>query len=246
MKSYNNFAYIYDSLMKPDVDYEQYADYIENLFYFYDKNPNLAADLACGTGNLTIPLSNRGYDMTGVDISEDMLTAAREKDSAGNILWLCQDLAQIDLFGTMDAFICGIDGINYITIPKNLEHFFRRLHDFFINPDGIFIFDISSRSKLEHTLADNTFIYSTDQIFYSWQNRMIKNHLCDMYLNFFVKNEDGSYKRFEERHLQRAWSRDELVWLLKKCGFSRVDTYSFMSFNPASDSDERIVFAALP
>lgn len=97
MNSYTDFAYIYDSLMHKDIDYEKWADYIENLFIMYDVNPDLVCDLACGTGNITIPLAKRGYDMTGVDISEDMLNIAREKADGLDILFLNQSMTDLDL-----------------------------------------------------------------------------------------------------------------------------------------------------
>lgn len=242
MASYNDFAYIYDHFMHADVNYEQIADYIENLFDRYDVSPELVCDLACGTGNVTIPMAKRGYNMTGVDLSEDMLNVAREKSEGLDILYLKQNLADIDLYGTMGAFLCMIDGINYILTPKSLQKLFMRMKKCFMDPDALFIFDISSRYKLENILGDNTFIHSEEKVFYSWQNRYVKErHLSDMLLNFFVKGKNG-YERFEERHIQRAYSVDELTFLLKKSGFKTVDTYEAMTFNKPTSQSERIVF----
>ena len=211
MNSYTDFAYIYDSLMHKDIDYEKWADYIENLFIMYDINPDLVCDLACGTGNITIPLAKRGYDMTGVDISEDMLNIAREKADGLDILFLNQSMTDLDLFGTID-------------------------------PDGLFIFDISTEYKLKNVIGSNTFVHSDKNIFYTWQNRFIeKRKLSDMFLTFFVK-QGKKYSRFEERHLQRAYSVNELTLLLKKAGFKTVDTYDELSFDKPKKDSERIVF----
>ncbi len=242
MNSYSDFAYIYDSLMHKDVDYEKWADYIENIFDMYDVNPELVCDLACGTGNITIPLARRGYDMTGVDISEDMLNIAREKSEGLDILFLNQSMTKLDLYGTMGAFLCMIDGINYITAPKSLLKLFTRIKTCFIDDGGLFIFDISTEHKLKNVIGSNTFVHSDKNIFYTWQNRFIeKRNLSDMFLTFFVK--DGKkYSRFEERHLQKAYSEKELKYLLKKAGFQSVDTYDELTFSPPRKDSERIVF----
>ena len=204
MNSYSDFAYIYDRLMHRDVDYEKIADYIENIFAMYDKNPDLVCDLACGTGNITVPLARRGYDMTGIDVSEDMLNIAREKAADNDILFLNQNIASLDLYGTMDAFTCMIDGVNYIISPKALCDMLTKIKTCFLEPGGLFIFDISTRHKLKNVIGSNTFIHSDSDVFYAWQNRYIeKKNLSDMMLTFFVKG-NGTYRRFEERHLQRA------------------------------------------
>lgn len=242
MKSYTDFAYIYDKLMKRDIDYEKWADYIENLFDRYGVSPSLVCDLACGTGNITIPLAKRGYDMTGADISEDMLNAAREKAAGLDILFLNQSITRLDLYGTMDAFLCMIDGINYIIAPKLLERAFARMKRCFMNPDAVFIFDISTRYKLKNIIGSETFIHSDRDIFYAWQNRYIEQkNISDMLLTFFVR-EGGSYRRFEERHIQRAYSEDELRYLLKRAGFTQVDAYDELTFEPPRPESGRIVF----
>lgn len=242
MNSYSDFAYIYDSLMHKDIDYEKLADYIENLFIMYNVNPDLVCDLACGTGNVTIPLAKRGYDMTGIDVSEDMLNIAKEKSQDLNILFLNQSMINLDLYGTMGAFLCMIDGINYILPPKSLLKFFTRMKTCFLDTGGLFIFDISTEYKLKNVIGSNTFTHCGKKIFYSWQNRYIKKKkLSDMFLTFFVK-QGKQYSRFEERHLQRAYSEKELRLLLKKAGFTQIDTYDEFSFNPPQKNSERIVF----
>ncbi len=242
MNSYSDFAEIYDSLMHRDIDYEKWADYIENLFDMYDVNPKLVCDVACGTGNITIPMAKRGYDMTGVDISEDMLNIAREKASGLDILFLNQSMVDLDLYGTMGAFLCMIDGINYVIAPKSLLKFFTRIKTCFMDYGGIFIFDISSEHKLKNTIGSNTFIHCGKDIFYSWQNRYIESKkLSDMFLTFFVKR-GKTYERFEERHLQKAYSVSEITYLLKKAGFKTVDTYNELSYHAPENDSERIVF----
>jgi ubiquinone/menaquinone biosynthesis C-methylase UbiE len=228
--------------MHRDVNYGHIADYIENLFDRYGISPELVCELACGTGNVTVPLAKRGYNMTAVDISEDMLNVAREKSEGLDILYLNQNMTDIDLYGTMGAFLCMIDGINYVITPKSLLKMFTRIKTCFMDPDAVFIFDISSRYKLKNIIGNNTFIHSERDVFYSWQNSYIeKYNLSDMLLNFFVKN-GKNYERFEERHIQRAYSEKELKYLLKKAGFTTVDTYGAMSFDAPKPDDERIIF----
>ena len=242
MNSYTDFAYIYDRLMKKDVDYEKWADYIENIFARYDKNPSLVCDLACGTGNITVPLARRGYDMTGIDVSEDMLNIAREKAADNDILFLNQNIASLDLYGTMDAFTCMIDGVNYIISPKALLDMLTKIKTCFLEPDGLFIFDISTRHKLQNVIGSNTFIHSDHEVFYAWQNRYIeKKNLSDMMLTFFVKS-GKSYRRFEERHLQRAYTEDEIRKIAKRAGFESVDAYDELTFDSPKPDSERIVF----
>lgn len=242
MNSYSDFAYIYDKLMQSDVDYEKWADYIENLFDLYGVNPKLVCDLACGTGNITVPLAKRGYDMTGVDISEDMLNAARAKAGELDILFLNQSITRLDLYGTMDAFLCMIDGINYVITPRLLEYAFKRIKSCFMNPGALFIFDISTRYKLENTIGSNTFIHSDRDIFYTWQNSYIKSkNISDMLLTFFVR-QGKLYRRFEERHIQRAYTAEELLYMLKKAGFSQIDIYDELTFEKPRPDSERIVF----
>lgn len=242
MNSYGSFANIYDSLMHSDINYEQIADYIENIFTIYGINPDLVCDLACGTGNITIPLAKRGYDMTAIDISEDMLNIAREKSEGLDILYLNQDMTSLDLYGTMGAFLCMIDGINYVLAPKALLNMFSKMKRCFMDPGALFIFDISTRHKLKYTIGSNTFVYPGKKIFYTWQNRYIdKKNISDMFLTFFIQ-ENNKYRRFEERHLQHAYSVTEIKYLLKKAGFTKIDTYSQFTFNKPKSNDDRVVF----
>ncbi len=246
MNSYTKFAYLYDSLMNEDVDYNIWADYIENLFSFYNKNPSIVCDLACGTGNITLPLAERGYDMIGVDRSYDMLSIAREKAADRNldVMFLEQDLAKLDLYGSCGAFLCMIDGFNYILNPNTLYKIAKRIKTCFIDTDGIFIFDISSRHKLKDYIGNNTFIHDGDNVFYTWENKYYdKINMSDMYLNFFVKSQN-KYDRFGERHLQHAYSEQEIRKIFRAAGFSKIDSFSPLSFNNPKPGDMRIVFAA--
>jgi ubiquinone/menaquinone biosynthesis C-methylase UbiE len=245
MSSYRDFAAVYDRLMHEDIDYNAWADYLEAIFKRYEKTPRLICDLACGTGNVTLPLAQRGYEMIGVDRSFDMLAIAREKaaDKKQDILFLQQDMTKLDLYGTVDVMLCMIDGLNYILLPSQLLALFKRVKTCFLEQDGLFVFDISTRHKLSHTLGSNTFIYNEPDVFYTWQNRY-RAPLCDMLLTFFVRQEGGWYKRFEERHLQHAYSNAQICALLFEAGFEKVDLFDALSFETPKKGSERVFFVA--
>lgn len=246
MNSYTKFAHLYDGLMNEDINYNHFADYIENLFDRYGKNPEIVCDLACGTGNITIPLAMRGYEMIGVDKSYDMLTIAREKAQKkhSDIIFLEQDLTKLDLYGSCGAFLCMIDGFNYILNPNSLYKIAKRIKKCFLDPDGLFIFDISSEYKLKSFIGNNTFIHDGDKVFYTWENKYYSGiKMSEMYLNFFVKTKTG-YTRFGERHLQHAYSENEIKNIFLSAGFSSVDAYSPLTFEPPKKDDMRIVFVA--
>ena len=120
---------------------------------------------------------------------------------------------------------------------------FKRIKDCFLEPNGIFIFDISTEYKLKNIIGNNIFINDGDEVFYSWENRYIRSKkLSDMYLNFFIRNQNGSYKRFSERHLQKAYTSEEIIKIAKKAGFNNIDLFDGISFNKATDISERITF----
>lgn len=246
--SYTYFSQYYDKLMAEDFNYEKIADYIESLFDMFGCDADLVCELACGTGNITLPLAKRGYDMIALDKSTEMLGIAREKaqlSGCGNILFLNQNMAHLDLYGSADAFLCMVDGINYILNPNSLFNMFKRIRNCFLEPDGIFVFDISSEFKLKNKLGNNTFIYNGEEIFYSWENRYLESkNLSDMYLNFFVKKENGLYRRFAERHLQRAYGEKEIISMLRTAGFGKTTVFDGFSFSPYKENSERAVFVA--
>lgn len=239
MTQYSDFAYVYDRLMCEDIDYDRWCDYIENLFDMHGVSPDTLCELACGSGNITCRMLARGYDITGIDISESMLEMAAVK--VGYDRLKCMDMSHLDSAETFDSFLCMIDGLNYVITPKGILNTFKAVKKS-LNPDGVFVFDISSRYKLENILGNETYIHSDYDIFYSWQNRYIeKYNLSDMLLNFFVR--DGEkYVRFEERHIQRGWSRKEIEKMLKKAGFAQISVYNELTFDEPLEDSERLVF----
>ncbi len=239
MAQYQDFAYVYDKLMHKDINYSTWCDYIENLFDMHGVSPDTLCELACGTGNMTEQLEKRGYSITASDISRDMLSVASEKLTTTELI--CSDMSRLNTGRKYDAFLCMIDGLNYVITPKAVLDTFKNVRGN-LNDGGVFVFDISSQYKLRNILGNETYIYSEYDIFYSWQNRFIdKYNLSDMLLNFFVRRGD-MYERFEERHLQRGWTEQELRAMLKKAGFADIFVYTELTFNTPNVDSERLVF----
>ena len=166
--AYENLAGCYDQFTR-DVDYVRWADYLERHFARSALPIHTVLDLACGTGSLTLELARRGYEMIGVDLSPDMLAQAAEKnrDAEGIApIFLCQSMDQLDLYGTIDACVCCLDSINYVTDPKKLRRAFQRVH-LFLMPGGLFLFDINTPDKLRG-LDGGMFIDETDDAYCVW------------------------------------------------------------------------------
>ena len=157
---YNEFAYVYDRLID-DVDYKSWVDYYLKIFKRYGLKPSLGLDLGCGTGNMTLELSSRGIDMTGIDISEDMLMVARDKSGSQDILYLNQDMTEFELYGTVSFVISSLDCINYITDKRDLLKVFKLVNNY-LDPGGLFVFDINTSYKLQNILGNNTFILENE------------------------------------------------------------------------------------
>ena len=239
MSMYKNFAAYYD-LLQRGTDYFGWADYIERLFKRHGiKKPLLILDLACGTGNITIELANRGYDMIGIDRSVDMLNMARQKSDLLNILYLNQDIADFELYGTVDAVTCCLDSINYLN-KSSLEKCFRLVRQY-LNTGGCFIFDINTEYKFKKILDKQTFTYDFDELYCVWQNRYNpKKRFCDYYLTFFIRDNGGKYTRCHEKHREYAYSVSEIKSMLKQAGFKNIKVYS----RTKREDPERLFFFA--
>lgn len=239
---YNDFAYVYDRLIN-DVDYKEWADYYFKIFQRYGLSPNLGLDLGCGTGNLTVELANRGIEMTGVDLSEDMLMVAREKSEGKDILYLNQDMTEFELYGTVDFIVSSLDCVNYITDKRDLLKVMKLVNNY-LEPGGLFIFDINTRYKLENVIGDKSFILEDDDCFCSWQNEYDKKRkLSDFYLTFFMKNGEN-YTRFDEHHTERAYDIEEINALIESSGMRLLKVYHNLSFENPKKNSERVFFVA--
>ncbi len=240
---YQDFAYLYDEFMK-NVDYHEWTSKVEDIFRKYGKQPKTIADLACGTGAVTNLLSARGYQVIGVDISEDMLYVAREKarKSGLHVPYICQDISELSLHHPVDAILCMCDGFNYILEKEKLKRSLERIRQH-LNSGGILIFDISSQYKLSSILGNNTMADTDEDISLIWLNHFDKEtQLLEMNLTIFEKQED-CYDRIEETQIQRAWKTEQILEMLKECGFSNITTYSSKGLTPPGKRSHRIYFS---
>lgn len=252
MDQYGNFAYIYDQLMD-DVDYEAWVEHIEKLIAISGANVKNILELACGTGNITLPLARKEYDIAGLDISEEMLDVAREKSELENtpIVLLQQDMTQLDFdLYDLDCILCACDGINYITDLEDVKNLFGKVYEL-LKKEGIFIFDISSYYKLSSILGNNFMGEARDDISYMWTNYYDDmTQLLNMDLDFFVKvqaeddDEDNLYERYKEVHLQRAHKEEELAAILEEAGFKDIRMFGDFSLEDVDKKSERVFFLA--
>lgn len=246
MDQYKDFAFIYDELMN-EVDYNGWVEYIEEIIEKEGTKVQNILELACGTGNLTIPLTKKNYDIAGIDISEEMLGVAREKAEKEGVelVLLQQDIAELDFDITnLDCVLCACDGFNYITYDEDLENVFKKTYEL-LKENGLFIFDISSFYKLSSVLGNNMYGENREDIAYMWQNYFDdEENLVEMELAFFVKDEDGRFERFEEVHQQRAYTEEEILDMLQSVGFKDIKVYSDFTFETPKKDSERIFFVA--
>lgn len=241
MESYKDFAQIYDLFMN-DVPYKKWVLYLKRIWNKYNFNPKLIAELGCGTGNITIQLANKNYDMIGIDISEDMLAIAKQKSEGLNILYLSQDITQFELYGTVDCIISLCDSLNYILKTNDLFKVFKLVNNY-LNPKGLFIFDINTEYKFKNILGTNTFAETKSNAAYIWENFYNKNKkINEYYLNFFIKQTQTNYKRFKEIHYERAYSINTIKKLLKKSNLRLLAVYDAFTFNKPKKDSERIYF----
>lgn len=244
---YTAMAPIYDE-MNRELDYARWADFVEEQFARFAKaKPELVLDLAAGTGSMTIELAKRGYDMTAVDNSADMLSlAATRLAEAGQygVLLLEQDMTDFELYGTVDAVVCCLDSLNHLTEDGELEKCFALVHNY-LNPDGLFLFDVNTPHKFRHTYGVNDFILENEGAVCCWQNQFDPaSGLCDFILTIFEKQSDGRYSRTDTVQTERCYSRSHLTRALKQAGFEMLGIYEDYSFTPATRRADRWYVAA--
>lgn len=243
MAGYNDFALVYD-LLTENIDYHRRACYFDKIVRQHQEHRGILLDLACGTGSMSEEFSLLGYDVIGVDSSEDMLSQAMEKKyrSGSNIIYLCQKMQDLDLYGTVDVTVCALDSINHITEPDILQDSFSKI-SLFTNPGGLFLFDANTQYKHSHVLDDNSFIYDYDDVFLAWQNET-EGSLTTINIDIFNKNKDGTYNRSEECFCERAYSSEEFTQMLQSTGWNLLAIYDEDSFQPPKDTSQRLIYVA--
>ena len=243
---YEDFAGVYDALMD-DYDYDAWAaHYLTLMRDEHGALPTRAAECACGTGSLTVRLAREGIAMVGVDLSRSMLRHAEEKARAWGVqpTFVCQDMRRLTLPRRVGAVLATCDGVNYLTTEGDVRAFFRAAHAALL-PGGCLCFDCSSRHKLEGVMGYSFFGEERDGIATLWQNRLNRQtHVITMDVTFFVREEDGRYRRFREEHRQRAHSEAELFGWLREAGFEDVRACGEMRCDAPRADDLRIHYIA--
>lgn len=242
-KQFTVLAEYYDRLN--GADYKAYADYVKKVFSVYGSGgESLLLDLACGTGRLTEALSENGYDMIGADISEEMLSLAmsRSYEKELGILYLKQDMRDFELYGTVDAVICSLDGISYLTEKEDVKKTLRLIRNY-LNPGALFLFDINSTYRFKEILSKRDFFLEDDGVYLGWKSELDeKNGICDFLLTFFIEAEDGSYIKKEELQREKVWEKDVLCDLIRECGLEVTDVLGGFDMRKATDADEKWYF----
>ena len=252
--NYANFAAYYDALTK-NVDYELRAKRLDALVKRYlrtDTDGTLLTDLACGSGTLSEALAGLGYDVIGVDRSPAMLSKAMEKkmQSGLPIQYLCQDMRELDMFGTIDVTVCMLDSLNHLPSLTDVQRVFERV-SLFAQPGGVFLFDMNTLFKHRSILADRVFLYDIDEVFCAWENRLLPDgSSVEMQLTFFEKEGD-SYIRSDEFITERAYPVSDIENALRSAGLTVLGEFDADKglntpevMHPVSETTERILFAA--
>ncbi len=240
---YDIFSQFYDELTK-NVDYTKIADYLLSLLNRYHHESGITLDLACGTGSLTVELKKRGLDVYGIDSSPEMLMYAREKsyDLDLDILFLCQKMQSIDLYGTIDTCFCTLDSINHLKDISQVRETFAKV-SLFLNKGGLFIFDMNTIYKHREILCNNTYIYDTENVYCVWQNRLKSDNLTvNVNLDFFYKTHDKKYLRQQINFNEKAYNRDEILNALENVGLEVLDIFDEYTFEYSTKKTQREFF----
>ena len=242
MESYTSFAKVYDLFMD-NVPYEEWCEYLVALFQENGIEDGLVLDLGCGTGKLTGLMEQKGYDMIGVDNSFEMLDIARET-TGENILYLMQDMRKFELYGTVRAVYSACDSVNYILEEEELLEVFKLLNNY-LDPGGIFVFDINSSFKYYHLLGENTFAETREEGSFIWENYFDEEEGINEYdLTLYIEEEDGRFSRFQEVHYQKCYELEKIKELLAKAGLEFVNAYDAYTKNPVAEDSEKITIIA--
>ena len=242
---YGSFACVYDKFMD-NVPYKEWGKYLKSLLEEQGISDGLMLELGCGTGSLTEILADAGYDMIGVDLSADMLDIAMEKreQSGNNILYLLQDMREFELYGTVKAAVSICDSMNYILEKEDLVQVFKLVNNY-LDPSGIFIFDMNTEYKYTHLLADGTFAENREESSFIWENYYDPEEQVNQYdLTLFIKEEDDLFRRYEETHFQRAYEIETVRKLIEEAGMKWEGVFDVETGKEPTACSERIYIIA--
>lgn len=242
MEAYTGFAQVYDTFMD-NVPYDEWGEYLVSLLKKYGVEDGLVLDMGCGTGAMTRYLDAHGYDMTGIDVSEEMLTIAKEKSSP-DILYLLQDMREFELYGTMRAAVSICDSMNYILEEDDLLQVFSLVNNY-LDPGGICIFDLNTVYKYQEILGEQTIAEDREECSFIWDNFYDEEEMINEYdLTVFVQEEGDLFRRYCETHYQRAYSLETVRALIEKAGMEVLAIYDAFTYNKPKPDSERVYFVA--
>lgn len=270
MEAYSSFAEVYDLFMD-NVPYEEWCAYITGLLKEYGIEDGLLLDLGCGTGKLTRLLKRAGFDMIGVDYSGEMLEIARNREyetgidmdmkpedfeenaaseeaeefgETAPILYLLQDMREFELYGTVRAVVSICDSMNYILQDEDLLQVFRLVNNY-LDPKGIFIFDLNTLYKYRELLGENTISENREEGSFIWENYFDEESGINEYdLTLFIREREDLYRKYQEIHYQRAYELETIKQLLKEAGMEFVAAYDAFTREPVKQDSERIYIIA--
>lgn len=256
MEAYTGFAEVYDLFMD-NVPYQEWSRYLVARLKEYQVFGGLVLDLGCGTGKMTRLLARAGYDMIGVDCSEEMLRIAKEKEwekedcaaentdqSVTDILYLLQDMREFELYGTVKAVVCICDSLNYILEEEELLAVFRLVNNY-LDPEGVFIFDLNTLYKYREILGESTICENRESGSFIWENFYDDETKINQYdLTLFIRETQDLYRKYEETHFQRGYELQKIRQLLKQAGMEYVAGYDGFTKEPATEKSERICVIA--
>lgn len=263
MEAYTDFAMVYDTFMD-ETPYEQWCEFLMELFRKYGaqkddtrqensavmdnlrQERNTVLDLGCGTGTLTELLARHGYDMVGIDLSEEMLRIAVDKreKSGLDILYLCQDMRELELYGTVGAVVSVCDSVNYLLEEDDVVQTFRLVNNY-LYPEGLFIFDFNTIYKYAEVIGDATIAEDREECSFIWENTYYEEERINEYdLSIFVREEGDRYRKFQETHLQRGYSLKEMRGMVEAAGLLFVDAIDADTHGEPGQESERIYIVA--
>ncbi len=239
MELFSAFAHRYDKFNT--ASYDGYTDFINGCFKKSDIPVKEVLDVGCGTGEITLRLAERGYDMVGVDLSAEMLGVLREKQGSDKVLILMQDMCELDLYGTVQGAVCTYDCFNYLCGNSDLDRAFERI-SLFTEAGGIFVFDINTKHTYESVYADNCYVYEDGGDMLIWQNKYSKSsQSCCFMLTLFEEGEDG-YTRRDEVQYQHYFPVNTVKALLDKNGFELMGLYGGINYEEFNSTSNKAYF----
>lgn len=245
---YSALSAVYDAL-NGDLDYEGWADYLDREIRAHADIPvKLVLDLCCGTGTMTLALDRRGYDMTGVDRSPEMLSIAREKAVAAGrgdaILFLCQDMLSFELYGTVQAVVSTLDSVNHVDGKADFMQMLSLVHNY-LEPGGLFLFDVNAPYKFREIYGTNAYVLEDEGVLCAWQNLYDpQTRLCEFFTSVFTEDADGRYTRRDDYERETCFTPAEIRSMLQKSGFAVISTHGDLDGSAPARDTERLYFTA--